>query len=193
MQSVDLIDPTNDFEVSINYDLSCPSAGGGTGAAHSQPHQIIQFARAERVVFKPNYIAIPLHFTIYVEDGNQAEADRIATEVNGLEGVYEIGGNPVAALCFASFGYCVVEVSMDSLMYTKAEARDLLESISGNTVEVNGRGGRECDADTGFMTDKIPYTTLSHNQNSGFGGKLTATFDNEEDFAEFWAKHASYG
>ena len=40
-------------------------------------------------------------------------------------------------------------------------------------------------------TDSIPYTTLSHSQSSGFHGKLTATFDNEEDFAEFWAKHES--
>lgn len=37
----------------------------------------------------------------------------------------------------------------------------------------------------------IPFTTLSHGDSSGFEGKLAACFDNEEDFAKFWAIHSS--
>jgi len=148
--SIDWIDP-NDFEVAINYDLSCPI--GMVGAAISQPHQIIQFAKAGRVGFKPNYKATPLHFMINMKNGDQAEADRVASEaeadrvaseVNRLEGVYD----PVGASCFFSWGRCMIEGYMDSTTYTEAEARDLLEGIAGDTVSVHGGG--DCDADSGF-------------------------------------------
>jgi len=149
--SVDLIDHfPSDSEVSINYDLSCPSASA-VSSAFDQPHQIIQFARAEqRFGFKPNYKATPLLFVINMEDGDQADADRIAAEVNGLEGVYGYGGvyTGVDASCFSQS--CMVEGFMDSTMYTEAEARDLLVSIAGETVDVYGGG--DCDEDTGFMT-----------------------------------------